>query len=50
MSYWLLMKNVLEQIFNATHRLMWFLDMEGNLVETNDTALKFAGIKDENVI
>ena len=37
-------------IFNATHQLMWFLDMEGNLVETNDTALKFAGAKLENVI
>ena len=37
-------------IFNATHQLMWFLDMEGNLVETNDTALKFAGVKPENVI
>ena len=37
-------------IFNATHQLMWFLDMEGNLVETNDTALKFAGAKPENVM
>ena len=37
-------------IFNATHQLMGFLDMEGNLVETNDTALKFAGVKPEEVI
>ena len=37
-------------IFNATHQLMSFLDMEGNLIEANDTALKFAGIKSENVI
>ncbi len=37
-------------IFNATHQLMSILDMEGNLIETNDTALKFAGVKLENVI
>ena len=38
------------RIFNATHQLMWFFIMEGNLIETNDTALKFAGVKPENVI
>lgn len=37
-------------IFNATHQLICFLDLEGNLVEANDTALKFAGLKLEDVV
>ena len=37
-------------IFNATHQLMGFLDMEGNIIETNDTSLTFAGAKAEDVI
>ncbi len=37
-------------IFNATHQLIGFLDLEGNLVEVNDTALKFAGVKQDAVL
>ncbi|MCY7292714.1 MAG: PAS domain S-box protein, partial [Ferruginibacter sp.] len=37
-------------IFNATHQLIGFLDLEGNLMEANDTALKFAGLKPEDVV
>ena len=37
-------------IFNATHQLMGFLDVDGNIIETNDTSLKFAGAKAEDVI
>ncbi len=37
-------------IFNATHQLIGFLDLDGNVMEANDTALKFGGLKPEDVV
>ena len=37
-------------IFNAAYQLIGFLDLEGNVIESNDTALKFGGLKPEDVV